>query len=97
MTRVRRRQSRQMTEDAEWAHRREYMMRNHQGDDLLETAECWEREPGVPDELRDSKRRWLRIVPVDNPSARKYAGEMDKRWTDILEGRRAWLAENGYR
>lgn len=89
MSRARRRKARTHTGDAEWQRRRDYLMAYNPGDHLLECAEFWAREPGVPDELRADPYRWRHLLaPPD------VAVDILERRAALLEARRAWLAAN---
>ena len=92
MTRARRRQARTQTEDGEWSRRRDYVMRNHPGDTLLESSEFWRREPDVPDELREDSLRWRDLLAPE-----PVASEMRAERAELLDRRMDWLTEHGYR
>jgi hypothetical protein len=51
-----------MTADAEWNRRRDLVIAGHPGDHLLEAAEYWANEPGVPASLREDPYRWRDLL-----------------------------------
>ena len=99
MTRARRRQSRQLTEAAEWARRRDDVLAYNAGDALAECTQFWEREPDVPDELRPVEggpSRYWHILATDIPHP-EIEAERRAQWLDLKARRMAWLREKGYR
>ncbi len=87
--RQRTRRTQDQTVDREWLARREYVIA-YQRD--LELAEVfWEREPGIPDELRrPASQRWHMAVHQEDIDRLK--AEYDAH----LEARRDWLRSNGW-
>ncbi len=63
-------------------------MTHNPGDHLLECAEFWTREPGVPDELRADPYRWRLLLASPD-----LAADILVRRAALLEARREWLAE----
>ena len=85
-----RRRTQAQTEDREWMARRHYVMEVWSGR-LEESNEFFEREAGIPDELREPPRRHDLMAERHEDRIRLRA-DYDRQ----LDARRAWLRSHGW-